>query len=71
VLSFRGPRAIPGVDWSDHYWFLEYGLPAVLVTDTAMLRNMNYHRRGDLPETLDYERMAEVVQGLHGVLQDE
>lgn len=71
VLSFRGPRAVPGIDWSDHYWFREYGLPAVLVTDTAMMRNPHYHMATDLPETLDYKRMAEVVQGLHGVLQDE
>lgn len=71
IWSFRAPRAIPGVDWSDHYWFRELGYPAVLVTDTGMLRNRNYHRSGDLPDTLDYPRMAEVVQGLHGVLQDE
>ncbi len=71
VLSFRGPRAVPGIDWSDHYWFREYGFPAVLVTDTAMMRNPNYHMATDLPDTLDYRRMAEVVQGLHGILQDE
>ena len=69
VLSFRAPRAIPGFDWSDHYWFREHGFAAVLVTDTAMLRNPNYHRSTDLPDTLDFARMAEVVQGLHGVLQ--
>jgi len=71
VFSFRGPRLIPGVTWSDHYWFREFDLPGVLVTDTAMLRNPNYHSKTDLPDTLDYARMAEVVQGLHGVLLDE
>lgn len=71
VFSFRAPRAIPGVDWSDHLWFRELGLPGVLVTDTAMMRNPHYHRRTDLPETLDYRRMAEVVHGLHGVLAEE
>jgi hypothetical protein len=69
VLSFRGPRWIPGVDWSDHFWFRELGLPGVLVSDTAMLRNPNYHRRTDTPDTLDYPRMAGVVQALHGLLQ--
>ncbi len=71
VLSFRGPSAIPGIDWSDHYWFRRLALPGVLVTDTAMMRNPNYHRPTDLPETLDFEKIAGVVQGLHGVLQDE
>jgi hypothetical protein len=61
VYSFRGPRVIPGVTWSDHFWFRELGLPGVLVTDTAMLRNPHYHRSTDLPDTLDYDRMAEVV----------
>jgi len=71
VLSFRGPTFVPGVDWSDHYWFRKLGLPGVLVTDTAMMRSPHYHRRSDTPETLDYARMAAVVQALHGVLQDE
>jgi hypothetical protein len=71
VVSMRGPKVIPGITWSDHLWFREFGMPAVLISDTAMLRNPHYHRSTDLPETLDYERMAEVVQGLHGVLQDE
>jgi hypothetical protein len=71
VLSFRGPRFVPGVDWSDHYWFREFGLPGVLISDTAMLRNPNYHRHTDTPDTLDYESMAEVVQGLHAVLAQE
>ena len=71
VLSFRAPTFVPGVDWSDHYWFRELGLPGVLVTDTAMMRTPHYHRATDTPDTLDYERMAGVVQALHGVLQDE
>jgi Zn-dependent M28 family amino/carboxypeptidase len=71
VYSFRAPTFVPGVDWSDHLSFRRLGLPGVLVTDTAMMRNPNYHRRTDTPETLDYRRMAAVVQALHGVLQDE
>jgi Zn-dependent M28 family amino/carboxypeptidase len=71
VYSFRAPSFVPGVDWSDHIWFRRLGLPGVLVTDTAMMRNPNYHRSTDTPETLDYRRMAAVVQALHGVLQDE
>jgi hypothetical protein len=35
-----------------------------MVTDSAFYRNPNYHEAGDLPDTLDYKRMTEVVIGL-------
>jgi hypothetical protein len=35
-----------------------------MVTDTAFYRNPNYHSPSDLPDTLDYNRMAKVVEGL-------
>ena len=68
VHSFRAPEAIDGVSWSDHLSFERTGVPAVLVTDTAFMRNPRYHTAEDLPDTLDYERMAQVVLALHGVL---
>lgn len=71
VRSFRGPRFVPGVGLSDQYWFWEYGMPAVMVTDTAMLRTPHYHRPSDTPETLDYEKMAAVAQGFHALLADQ
>ena len=53
---------MPGVDFSDHASYWRFGMPAVMVTDTAFLRNRNYHEASDTPETLDYARMAKVVQ---------
>ena len=41
-----------------------HGWPAVMVSDTAYERNPNYHTARDTAETLDYERMARVVDGL-------
>jgi hypothetical protein len=49
---------------SDHIAFWDSGYPAVMVTDTAFLRNPNYHDYGDKPETLDYHFMAQLVQTL-------
>jgi Peptidase family M28 len=46
---------------SDHAEFWAEGVPAVQLTDTANFRNPNYHEPGDLPETLDYQRLAAVV----------
>lgn len=67
VLSINGPAFVPGIDLSDHWSFWQHELPAVMVTDTAFLRNPNYHQPTDTPETLDYDRMAKVVDGLYQV----
>lgn len=45
-------------------------MPAVMITDTAMYRNANYHGGNDTPETLDYERMARVVDGVVAVIDE-
>jgi Zn-dependent M28 family amino/carboxypeptidase len=46
---------------SDHLSFWRAGIPAIQVTDTANYRNPNYHRPGDLPNTLDYETLRGIV----------
>jgi Zn-dependent M28 family amino/carboxypeptidase len=58
------PWWVPGVALSDHSSFWRYGYPAVMVTDTAYLRNPNYHSAHDVFTTLDYGRMTEVTLGL-------
>ena len=81
VKSFRRSTAFPsqgsavpgwiaGVGWSDHWSFWQEGYPAVMVTDTALFRNPNYHQPSDKPDTLDYDRMARVVCGLGTVVTD-
>ena len=64
------PAGIPGVGWSDHASFWAEGVPALMVTDTALFRDEQYHRPGDLPERLDYERLSRVVDGLDAVLDE-
>jgi hypothetical protein len=70
VHSFRAPGALAGVYWSDHYSFRRLGYWGVMVTDTAFMRNRHYHTAQDTPEKLDYEKMADVVLAMHGVLAD-
>lgn len=67
VYSINAPAIVPGIDLSDHWGFWQHGLPAVMVTDTAFLRNPNYHMPTDTPDTLDYRRMALTVDGLYRV----
>jgi Zn-dependent M28 family amino/carboxypeptidase len=47
---------------SDHGSFWDAGCPALLVTDTAFLRNPHYHRSTDVPATLDYAFLAGSTQ---------
>lgn len=61
VVPGKG-RLFPVSRLSDHIAFWDNGYPAVMVTDTAFLRNPNYHDYGDRPETLDYHFMAQLVQ---------
>jgi Peptidase family M28 len=66
-FSARGGAAlpwwVPGVALSDHSSFWRHGYPAVMVTDTAYLRNPYYHTPHDVPATLEYGRMAAVTRG--------
>lgn len=64
VESINTVPAVPGVDFSDHLSYWRAGLPAVMVTDTAFARNLEYHQAGDTHDRLDYRRMAQVVQGV-------
>jgi hypothetical protein len=68
VYSFNGPSIVPGVDLSDHLNYWKKGFKALMITDTAFYRYDHYHGAGDVPDNLDYERMAEVVTGIHGAL---
>jgi Zn-dependent M28 family amino/carboxypeptidase len=72
VFSINAPAAVPGIDFSDHgsYWKAGYEA-AVMITDTAFYRNPNYHTAGDTADTLDYRRMALVVQGLYAAVLAE
>jgi len=67
VYSINAPALVTGVDFSDHWSFWQNGLPALMITDTAFLRNPNYHESTDTPDTLDYRRMALAVDGLYQV----
>jgi Zn-dependent M28 family amino/carboxypeptidase len=69
VYSINAPRALQGVDFSDHRSYWNAGIPAMMITDTAFLRNPNYHRAGDTWDKLDYQRMAKVVQGVYAITQ--
>lgn len=69
IESAALPEVVPGIGWSDQWSFWQFGWPAIMVTDTAPFRNPHYHRPSDRPETLDYERLAHVTEGMVGVVR--
>jgi Zn-dependent M28 family amino/carboxypeptidase len=62
-LPFDG-RILPETRLSDHASFWDAGLPALMVTDTAFFRNLNYHLGSDTIDTLDFMFMARLVKSL-------
>lgn len=68
VESISTFKSIPGIDFSDHRNFWEFGYRAFMITDTSFYRNPNYHMPTDTPETLNYDKMAEIVSGLYKAL---
>jgi len=62
------PGFIPGIDWSDHWSFANYGYPALMVTDTAYFRDPDYHHPTDLPAKVDVEKVARVTHGVAKVI---
>jgi Zn-dependent M28 family amino/carboxypeptidase len=64
VRSIDAPELIPGIGDSDHSSFWRRGVRAAMVTDTAWYRNPRYHTARDTPDTLDYARMARIVDGM-------
>jgi aminopeptidase YwaD len=50
---------------SDHSPFWDHGFSALMITDTAFLRNPNYHLPTDTMETLDFEFMQKVAVGIY------
>jgi hypothetical protein len=60
----NAPAFVVGIDFSDHrnYWAFDY--PAIMITDTAFYRNKNYHEQSDTMETLDLNRMGEVIRAV-------
>lgn len=55
---------LPDTRRSDHAPFWDAGYRALMITDTAYLRNPHYHQPSDTLETLDLEFLTRVCQGL-------
>ncbi len=67
VVTFRTPLngwLVPDTRLSDNASFWDVGYPALMLTDTAFMRNPHYHRATDGIETLDFGFMAQVTDAV-------
>ena len=68
LVTINAPGFVQGVDFSDHRSYWAHDWPAIMITDTAFLRNKEYHHPGDTADRLNYEKAAQVVRGVYGGL---
>jgi hypothetical protein len=64
------PAQIPGVGWSDHWAFWQFGYPAVMATDTAPYRYPYYHTSEDTPDKINYAQLARALTGISAIVGD-
>jgi hypothetical protein len=70
AISLNAPASIQGIDFSDHLNYWKYGYVAVMITDTSFYRNANYHERTDTIDTLDIDKMSEVIKGVFAAVMN-
>lgn len=59
VISFRGDGDLASLSDQRNYW--KFGYQALMINDTSFVRNPNYHQPTDTIDTLDFDKMVEVV----------
>jgi Zn-dependent M28 family amino/carboxypeptidase len=64
VETLTVPSFFPGVGLSDNGSFWKMGFNAIMITDTAIYRNPNYHTTHDSIDTLDFNKMTSLCEGL-------
>jgi hypothetical protein len=69
VYSLAGPQFLQ-MDLPDHVDYHGSDYPTILISDTGAYRNPNHGKKEDAPGTLDYNRMAMVVQGVYNIVTD-
>lgn len=66
--SLRVPWFVGGANLSDHENYWAFGYSAVMVTNTAFFRNLNYHTASDKLMYLDIPKMGLVIDGVFRAL---
>lgn len=70
VVSAALPGWIGEIRLSDQCNYWDRGFPAIMISDTAFLRYRDYHMPTDVPSNLDFNRMADVTDGLEAAVRN-
>jgi Zn-dependent M28 family amino/carboxypeptidase len=66
VINFPSSDANAGLaGLSDQRSYWKFGYPAFMINDTAFVRNPHYHQKSDTIDTLDFDKMTEVVNSAY------
>lgn len=69
VRSISIPEAVlPDISRSDHSCYWLNGFDGLMINNTSEYRTPHYHQKTDTPETLNYDKMTEVVKGVFGTI---
>ena len=55
-------RSLAGMSDQRNYW--KFGIPALMINDTSFETNPHYHKMSDDIETLDFDRMSQVIDSM-------
>ena len=53
---------------SDHRNYWNFGYKALMINDTSFIRNPNYHLPSDSIDTLDFDKMTQVIDGAYNAI---
>lgn len=59
IVNFPTPDGLAGMSDQRNYW--KFGYNALMINDTSFIRNPHYHQMSDTIETLDFDKMTEVI----------
>lgn len=63
VIHFPSRDGLAGL--SDHRNYWKFGYKAVMINDTSFIRNPHYHEITDTIDTLDFDKMTEVINSTY------
>lgn len=63
VISFPESHGLAGLSDHRNYWIFDY--PALMINDTAFIRNPNYHQPSDTLDTLNIPKMCYVIDSTY------
>lgn len=63
IINFPAGDGLAGLSDQRSYW--KFGYNALMINDTAFIRNPNYHMKSDTIDTLDFQKMTEVINSAY------